>query len=55
MPALNLGNTASIQWKPFDTLVNVLLSFKPMPFTAATITIEMLPAINAYSIAVAPD
>jgi hypothetical protein len=26
-----------------------------MPVTAATITIEMLPAISAYSMAVAPD
>src|SRR6185437_9963126 len=36
-------------------LVKVLLSEVPTVLTAARITIEMLPAIKAYSIAVAPD
>ena len=38
-----------------ETLVNIPFSVMPMLLTAATITIEMPPAIRAYSIAVAAD
>src|SRR5271169_2142661 len=38
-----------------ETLVNVAFNWVPIPLTAVTITIEMPAAINAYSMAVAPD
>jgi hypothetical protein len=38
-----------------ETLLNVEFNDVPMPFTAATITIESPAAIRQYSIAVAPE
>ena len=38
-----------------ETLLNVVVRVVPRDCTAARITIEMPPAIRAYSMAVAPD
>jgi hypothetical protein len=38
-----------------ETLVKVAFSIVPMLLTATTITIDMPPAISAYSMAVAPE
>jgi hypothetical protein len=42
-------------FSPVATLVKVVFSLVPRAVTAVTITIEMPPAMMAYSIAVAPD
>jgi len=42
-------------FKAVETLLNVVVSVVPRDCTAARITIEMPPAIRAYSMAVAPD
>jgi hypothetical protein len=42
-------------FKAVETLVNVVVRVVPRDCTAARITMEMPPAIRAYSIAVAPD
>jgi hypothetical protein len=42
-------------YRALDTLVNVLVSLTPRPFTTAMIATEMPAAIRPYSIAVAPE
>src|SRR3972149_8927627 len=43
----------AIYWKPLSTFVTIVTRSVPMPRAAVTITMEMPPAIRAYSIAVA--
>jgi len=52
MPHSTKASAAYFNWVEIDE--NVLWSVVPSPFTAATIPMEMPPAIRAYSIAVAP-
>src|SRR5262249_10950672 len=48
-------NGLTAYFSAFETLVKVVLSFVPTPWTTAIIATEMQAGIRPYSIAVAPD